>query len=650
MKSRSTMIMAIILVLSLVFVSTLAIPGGSTQSITQMNDNETDAVINTESIDASAATSVTVYYFWAIGCGYCTATEPFINSMIAKYPQVTFLKLVITNNAANYQLYKEFNAAFHTGGETTPSLFIKNEVALIGPTAIKANLESNILRLINNVGTPAAPGNLVAKAGNGNVVLTWSIPYNGGSAITGYKVYRSTVSGAETLLVTLGSVTSYTNSGLTNGVTYFYKVAAVNAKGTGAMSAEVRAVPSTVPTTGTVPGMVTGLTATATGASGVITLTWTAPSNGGSAITGYKIYRGWSSGTETLVTTIGPVTSYTNTWLTNGVTYYYKVAAVNVKGTGAMSAEVHASPSTAPITSTVPGTVTGVTATGASGVITLTWTAPSNGGSAITGYKIYRSTASGAETLLTTVGSVTSYTNSGLTNGVTYFYKVAAVNAKGTGAMSSEVKAIPHATTATVPGAVTGLTATATGASGVIKLTWTAPSNGGSAITGYKIYRGWSSGTETYVTTIGPTTSFTNTWMTNGVTYYYKVAAVNAIGTGAMSAEVHAAPSTVPITVPTTGTVPGAVTGLTATATGASGVIKLTWTAPYDGGTAITGYKIYRGWSSGTETYVTTIGATTSFTNTWMTNGVTYYYKVAAVNAIGSGAMSSEVKAVPYVR
>ena len=536
------MIMAIILALSLVFVSTLAIPKDSTHSITQMNDGMTDASIDTVSIAESATASVTVYYFWAIGCGYCTATEPFINSMIAKYPQVTFLKLVITNNAANYQLYKEFNAAFKTGGETTPSLFIKNEVALIGPTAIRTNLESNILRLINNVGTPAAPQNLVGNAGNGNVVLTWSTPYNGGSAITGYKVYRSTVSGAETLLVTLGSVTTYKNIGLTNGATYYYKVAAVNAKGTGAISAEVKAVPSTVPTMATVPGAVTELTATATGSSGVIKLTWTAPSNGGSAITGYKIYRGWSSGAETLVTTIGPVTSYTNTWLTNGVTYYYKVAAVNAKGTGAMSAEVHAVPSTVPTTGTVPGTVTGVMATGSNGAITLTWNAPSNGGSAITGYKIYRSTASGAETLLVTLGSVTTYTNSGLTNGVTYYYKVAAVNAKGTGAISAEVKAIPHATSATVPGAVTELTATATGSSGVIKLTWIAPSNGGSAITGYKIYRGWSSGTETYVTTIGPTTSFTNTWMTNGVTYYYKVAAVNAIGTGAMSGEAKAVP------------------------------------------------------------------------------------------------------------
>ena len=105
--------------------------------------------------------------------------------------------------------------------------------------------------------------------------LTWTAPSNGGSAITGYKIYRSTVSGSETLWSTLGAVTSYTNTGLTNGVTYYFKVAAINAKGEGPQSAEVHAVPTTVPTTTGVPGTVTGLTAMATGASGVIKLTWT---------------------------------------------------------------------------------------------------------------------------------------------------------------------------------------------------------------------------------------------------------------------------------------------------------------------------------------------------------------------------------------
>jgi hypothetical protein len=197
-----------------------------------------------------------------------------------------------------------------------------------------------------------------------------------------------------------------------------------------------------------------------------------------------------------------------------------------------------------PAPASVPGTVTGVTATASNGAIALAWTTPSNSGSAVSQYKIYRSTVSGSETLLTTVGAVNSYTNTGLTNGATYYYKVAAVNSVGTGALSAEAHAVPQATsvpptTGTVPGAVTGVTATASNAA--VTLKWTAPSSG-TAITGYKIYRSWSAGTETLVATLGPVSSYTNTWLTNGVTYYFKVAAVNAAGTGALSTDVHAAP------------------------------------------------------------------------------------------------------------
>ena len=64
--------------------------------------------------------------------------------------------------------------------------------------------------------------------------------------------------------------------------------------------------------------------------------------------------------------------------------------------------------------------------------MTLQCRAPaSDGGSAITGYNIYRGTASGGETLLTQVGNVTSYTDASVTNGTTYYYKVSAVNAVG---------------------------------------------------------------------------------------------------------------------------------------------------------------------------------------------------------------------------
>src|SRR5262249_26560091 len=139
---------------------------------------------------------------------------------------------------------------------------------------------------------PGAPTLNSATAGNGTMGLAWSAPASdGGSAITGYKVYRSTSSGAETLLTTLGVVTSWTDSGVVNGTTYFYKVSAVNSVGEGSPSGE-KSGPPTAPAT--VPGAPTLSSATAGNAT--VGLAWSAPaSDGGSAVTGYRVYRSTSS-------------------------------------------------------------------------------------------------------------------------------------------------------------------------------------------------------------------------------------------------------------------------------------------------------------------------------------------------------------------
>jgi hypothetical protein len=94
-----------------------------------------------------------------------------------------------------------------------------------------------------------------------------------------------------------------------------------------------------------------------------------------------------------------------------------------------------------PTTSSVPGAPTSLSVSQSLGTTTLTWKAPSsNGGSAITGYKIYRSTSSGKESLLTSVASTAlSYRDTTAVAGTTYYYKVAAVNSIGTSILSSEI-------------------------------------------------------------------------------------------------------------------------------------------------------------------------------------------------------------------
>ena len=188
---------------------------------------------------------------------------------------------------------------------------------------------------------------------------------------------------------------------------------------------------------------------------------------------------------------------------------------------------------------TVPGAPT-LSASAGNAIVHLTWTAPSNGGSSITNYKIYRATLSGAETLLTTLGNVTTYDDAAVTNGTTYYYKVSAVNGVGEGAQSNEASATPQAGGATTPSAPQNLTAAAARGKG-IQLSWAAPaSNGGSPITGYNVYRGTVAGGEALLTSVGNVTSFKDTATTRGVTYYYVVKAVNAVGEGPASNEASA--------------------------------------------------------------------------------------------------------------
>jgi predicted phage tail protein len=166
----------------------------------------------------------------------------------------------------------------------------------------------------------------------------------------------------------------------------------------------------------------------------------------------------------------------------------------------------------------------------------LNWSTPTDGGSPILGYNVYRSTSSGIETLLTTVGVASTYTDSAVVNGTTYWYQVSAFNAAGEGPRSAESSTTPTAPL-TVPSAPANLSATPDSRKGV-DLVWLAPtSDGGSAVTGYQIWRGTSSGSETLLTTVGSVTSFRDAGTKKNTRYYYVVRAVNAIGTGPASIE-----------------------------------------------------------------------------------------------------------------
>jgi hypothetical protein len=75
----------------------------------------------------------------------------------------------------------------------------------------------------------------------------------------------------------------------------------------------------------------------------------------------------------------------------------------------------------------------------------------------------------------------------------------------------------------------------------------------------------------------------------------------------------------------------------------------VSWSAPTDnGGAVITGYKIYRGTTSGGEIYLATV-STLHYKDTAVVDGRTYYYKVCAVNANGDGDFSTELSSITFV-
>jgi hypothetical protein len=88
---------------------------------------------------------------------------------------------------------------------------------------------------------PAAPTLAASPASPKGVKLSWNAPANGGGAITAYRIYRSRTSGAETLLASVGAVTTYKDTGTQRGRVYFYRVSAVNSAGEGPRSNEASA-------------------------------------------------------------------------------------------------------------------------------------------------------------------------------------------------------------------------------------------------------------------------------------------------------------------------------------------------------------------------------------------------------------------------
>jgi fibronectin type 3 domain-containing protein len=186
-----------------------------------------------------------------------------------------------------------------------------------------SSASSNSVTVATTYNLPA-PNNFSASGTSNTVTLSW----NSVSGALSYTLYWENVSGIDSSdnRITPISTDNYTHSGLDNGTTYYYKVAAVDSTGTmGTLSSEVNAsTPLPAPDN-----------LSASGANNTITLTW----NSVSGATSYTLYWDNVSGIDNSDTTITPIPNdnHTHSNMDNGSIYYYKVAAVNSSGTGTLS-------------------------------------------------------------------------------------------------------------------------------------------------------------------------------------------------------------------------------------------------------------------------------------------------------------------------
>ena len=250
---------------------------------------------------------------------------------------------------------------------------------------------------------PAAPTGVMATT---MTTTSIKVSWTASTGATSYKVYRdTTVAFASPTLVGSPTTTTFTDTGLTPATTYYYEIKASNINGDSPLSG--------TPTSA--PAAPTGISATILTPTS-IKVTWN-PSTGA---TSYKIYHTSSpSGPFNILAGTSTGTSFADTGLTPNVKYYYEVIALN-GGSSSL-------PATPPASATTPPAMpTGVKANFLSPTsIKVTWN-PSTGA---TSYKIYRST-SPAGPFNTVIGTSTvpSFTDTGLTPNVKYYYQVSALN------------------------------------------------------------------------------------------------------------------------------------------------------------------------------------------------------------------------------
>ncbi len=546
-------------------------------------------------------------------------------------------------------------------GSTNPSTLTYVSQGLVAGTIYRFRISARNLAGVSTASAELSvlagtvPGKVSALAvssrtvsgSSSQLVMTWTLGATGGSAITIHYVTYNVMGSTATTVSTGSATATYTITGLTAGVSYVISVAASNAIYDSNNLEGLSLVYSDPLTTvmANVPSQITAISQTSSTVANQVILTWTAPSNGGSAITNYTLNKDNGAGVYYVLYT-GAAANYTDTSAVGGNTYTYTVLATNAAGSGVVSSSFTAT------AGTVPGVVTSLKiASQSSTAVTISWTAPSStGGFAISKYWVMHDT--GDMTYLAAVDNALAVTYS-LTIASSYIglrfrFKVAAATTVGVGSYSSEISAVaanaPNAPAITVSATARTLN--------TAQVTWTQPSvTGGSPIIGYIVRRDsgvlGSTLNVVYNGTGSPQVlSYTLTSLTAGASYTLSITAVNTVGESATPATA----------ILVAGTRPSKIASVSLVSSASTGTIEIAWTVPADlGGNALTKYRLYIvavGSSFGTPTDYTTLttldyifsGITSPLLiPVGLTSGTTYQIAVSAVNAVGESDLSTTV-------
>lgn len=518
-------------------------------------------------------------------------------------------------------------------------------------------------------GLPFAPTDVVAEAGDTEVVLSWTVPDGNGASITSYVV-EITNTDSETVTTrsfdadSTGDTQTTTVTGLNNGTAYVFRVAAVNGMTVdGQTQGEYSdltdpVTPSALPATPTVTSAVpTG----EVGQGGMVALVWTDLAEADPTIASYVVeFRAAEEDWQAVdVDIIG--NSYTVELLTDGVAYTFRVAAKTIYGRqGEFSQE-----SDAVTPSPLPAPPTDVFAEATDSEATVTWTEADGFDIAIASYMVQLSIDGGE----TWVEYVTDSPITGteiaiyeLTNGQAYLFRVAAVNEFGRqGDFSDPSEAV---TPLGAPDAPADFFAQSSDRS--VKLTWSDPANtGGLPVGSYAIeyrridfVRGvavpgqWVTVTKEPIRT-GNDLALTLTGLVNGARYEFT--AVTKTETDMVQFESEEASGAAMPLAPVTGVVARAAAGVA----GAPASIALGWIPPrLPSGVAVTDYVIQYSTDAGRtwETYEDGVSRA-NVTRLSLVNGSTYVFKVAAMTTLrGSDDLqqsdfsSRSAPVTPFVR